>query len=132
MKSIGNHAEAQMRAVVEHLSFNKVWQLQLIISTYRIISRSEYRPTIGALTTCVCINPTESRLRSPERSSYTHSGHSVFHSPMAPCRMATGERLKAGRTVSIVASKPTTMIGTPQIRKNCHGKTMDRLWTRGQ
>ena len=46
--------------------------------------------------------------------------------------MAMGERLNAGRAISMVASDPTTMIGNPHIRKSCQGKTMDKLWTRGQ
>ena len=56
----------------------------------------------------------------------------VNHSPTTPCRMAMGERFKEGRAVSMVTSEPTTMIGNPHIRKNCQGKTMDRLWTSGQ
>ena len=51
----------------------------------------------------------------------------IVHSPIAPCRMAIGERRKAGRAVSMVASEPTTMIGNPHIRKNCQGKAIDRL-----
>ena len=54
------------------------------------------------------------------------------HSPIAPCKMAMGERFKAGRAVSMVASDPTVMIGNPHIRKNCQGKTTDRLCIRGQ